>query len=150
MNTLQELNATVHRPMTLCSCGVLRGDRLLARSNAQLIVAPEPLKSDSPAYDDDDLLLSSLYIDINVLSVSPDVVLVNDACPELARILEHSRVQVVPARHRHRCIFIGGAIALLWTRSAKTGRRITSTSIGDKRNRLLRKAAARKPIALGA
>ncbi|WP_439366271.1 hypothetical protein ACNJYD_10515 [Bradyrhizobium sp. DASA03005] len=74
---------------------VSKGDRLFAGSNAQVIVAPEPLKNSSPAYDDDDLLLSSHYIDINVISVPPEVVLVNDACPELARFLEHSRFPVV-------------------------------------------------------
>ncbi|WP_225649535.1 glycine amidinotransferase [Bradyrhizobium australafricanum] len=79
-----------------------------AMRNWDMIVAPEPLKNNFPTYDDDDLLLSSLYIDINVLSVAPDLVLVNDACPELARILERNRFQVVPVRHRHRRLFGGG------------------------------------------
>ncbi|MBB4380325.1 glycine amidinotransferase [Bradyrhizobium sp. SBR1B] len=94
--------------------------RLLVRSRAvadylpkemrnwDMIVAPEPAKNNFPIYDDDDLLLSSLYIDVNVLSVASDVVLVNDACPELARILEQNRFQVIPVRHRHRRIFGGG------------------------------------------
>ncbi|GAA0002128.1 glycine amidinotransferase [Bradyrhizobium diazoefficiens] len=46
-----------------------------AMRNWDMIVAPEPTKNSFPAYNDDDLLLSSLYIDVNVLSVAPDVVL---------------------------------------------------------------------------
>ncbi|MCA1529673.1 hypothetical protein [Bradyrhizobium yuanmingense] len=108
-----------------------------------MIVAPELLKNGSPAYDDDDLPLSSLYIDINVLSVPPDVVLVNDACPELARILEHSRFPVIPARHRHRWIFI--CFTLDTVREDGTEDFFNYT--GDKRNRLLPEAAPRKAIA---
>ncbi|WP_246786769.1 hypothetical protein [Bradyrhizobium sp. USDA 3458] len=58
--------------------------------------------------------LSDSHIDSMVLplapglSVAPDLVLVNDACPELARILERNRFQVVPVRHRHRRLFGGG------------------------------------------
>ncbi|TWI57251.1 glycine amidinotransferase [Bradyrhizobium huanghuaihaiense] len=87
-----------------------------AMRNWDMIVAPEPTKNSFPAYNDDDLLLSSLYIDVNVLSVAPDVVLVNDACPELARILEQYSFQVVPVRRRHRRIFGGGFVPLRYSR----------------------------------
>jgi len=76
---LDELNEDVEGIVTRCgslSDRASADDPLLMRSrkvtdylpeNEQVIVAPEPLKNSSPAYDDDDLLLSSLYMDINVL-----------------------------------------------------------------------------------
>ncbi|MER5527211.1 glycine amidinotransferase [Streptomyces sp. NPDC002677] len=73
-----------------------------------LIVPPTPEHNTFPQYDDDDLILTSPYIDLNVLSVSPDTVLVNEACPELARELERHGFTAVPVRHRHRRLFGGG------------------------------------------
>ncbi|WP_329315413.1 MULTISPECIES: glycine amidinotransferase [unclassified Streptomyces] len=73
-----------------------------------LIVPPEPGGDNFPRYDDDDLILTSPFIDLNVLSVSPDTVLVNEACPELMRKLEQHKFTVVPVRHRHRRLFGGG------------------------------------------
>ncbi|MEV6923835.1 glycine amidinotransferase [Dactylosporangium sp. NPDC051485] len=73
-----------------------------------LIVPPPPERNNFPQYGQDDLLLTSLFIDLNVLSVSPDTVLVNEACPELIRTLEQHRFTVVPVRHRHRRLFGGG------------------------------------------
>lgn len=73
-----------------------------------LIVPPPPEINAFPQYDDDDLVLTSLYIDLNVFSVDPDTVLVNEACPELIRTLEQNRFTVVPVRHRHRRLFGGG------------------------------------------
>lgn len=72
------------------------------------IVAPEPDESTFPAYDDDGLVLTSPFIDLNVLSVDPDTVLVNEACPALRRTLESNGFTTVPVRHRHRRIFGGG------------------------------------------
>lgn len=73
-----------------------------------MIVAPAPTSDNFPRYDDDDLILTSPYIDLNVLSFDPDTVLVNEACPELMRTLEQHRFTVVPVRHRHRRLFGGG------------------------------------------
>ncbi|MFI9721861.1 glycine amidinotransferase [Streptomyces sp. NPDC052396] len=73
-----------------------------------MIFPPEPRDNQFPVYEDDDLVLTSRYIDLNVLSVSPDTVLVNSACPELMRTLERHRLTVVPVRHRHRRLFGGG------------------------------------------
>lgn len=73
-----------------------------------MIVAPLPKENNFPQYDDSDLILTSPYIDLNVLSVSPDTVLVNEACPELIRTLEQHKFTVVPVRHRHRRLFGGG------------------------------------------
>ncbi|MFC9842960.1 glycine amidinotransferase [Streptomyces sp. NPDC060223] len=98
----------------------LRPGLLLVRSEAvrdqlpeplhtwDVIVPPPPEANNFPHYDDDDLVLTSLFIDLNVLSVGPDTVLVNDACPELIRTLEKHRFTVVPIRHRHRRLFGGG------------------------------------------
>lgn len=73
-----------------------------------MIVPPLPEANNFPQYDDTDLVLTSPYIDLNVLSVNPDTVLVNEACPELIRILEQHKFTVVPVRHRHRRLFGGG------------------------------------------
>ncbi|MGC0375072.1 glycine amidinotransferase [Streptomyces sp. SAI-229] len=73
-----------------------------------LITPPEPESDNFPRYDDDDLILTSPFIDLNVLSTAPDTVLVNDACPELMRKLERHGFTVVPVRHRHRRLFGGG------------------------------------------
>jgi glycine amidinotransferase len=73
-----------------------------------MIFPPEPEDNNFPDYDDDDLILTSRYIDLNVLSISPDTVMVNAACPELARTLERRGFTVVPVRHRHRRLFGGG------------------------------------------
>lgn len=73
-----------------------------------MIVPPPATADDFPRYQDDDLILTSPFIDLNVLSVDPDTVLVNDACPELIRELERHKFTVVPVRHRHRRLFGGG------------------------------------------
>ncbi|MFI0982561.1 glycine amidinotransferase [Streptomyces sp. NPDC021093] len=73
-----------------------------------LIVPPEPESDNFPRYDDDDLILTSPFIDLNVFSVDPRTVLVNEACPELMRKLEQHGFTVVPVRHRHRRLFGGG------------------------------------------
>jgi glycine amidinotransferase len=98
----------------------LRPGTLLVRSRDVAEKLPAPLRSwdmivppvvsaDSfPRYQDDDLILTSPFIDLNVLSVDPDTVLVNEACPELIRELERHRFTVVPVRHRHRRLFGGG------------------------------------------
>lgn len=72
------------------------------------IVAPPPGPNSFPTYDEDDLILTSPYIDLNVLSVDPETVLVNEACPELMRVLEKHGFTAVPVRHRHRRLFGGG------------------------------------------
>lgn len=73
-----------------------------------MVFPPEPEDNNFPDYDDDDLVLTSRYIDLNVLSLAPDTVMVNAACPELARTLEKRGFTVVPVRHRHRRLFGGG------------------------------------------
>ncbi|WP_406150551.1 glycine amidinotransferase [Streptomyces sp. NBC_01012] len=72
------------------------------------IVAPTPTQNSFPRYDDDALILTSPFIDLNVLSVDPETVLVNESSPELIRTLEQAKFTVVPVRHRHRRLFGGG------------------------------------------
>jgi glycine amidinotransferase len=72
------------------------------------IFAPEPRENNFPRYADDDLVLTSPYIDLNVLSIDPETVMANEACPELLRLLEKVGFTVVPVRHRHRRLFGGG------------------------------------------
>ncbi|MEU8877675.1 glycine amidinotransferase [Streptomyces javensis] len=98
----------------------LRPGLLLVRSDAvadalppplrrwDRIVAPAPQRNNFPRYESDALILTSPFIDLNVLSVTPDTVLVNEACPELVRTLEEAKFTVVPVRHRHRRLFGGG------------------------------------------
>ncbi|MER5889490.1 glycine amidinotransferase [Streptomyces sp. NPDC001941] len=98
----------------------LRPGTLLVRSEAvadklpealrswDRIVAPTPESDNFPRYEDEDLVLTSPFIDLNVLSAGPETVLVNEACPELMRTLEKYRFTVVPVRHRHRRLFGGG------------------------------------------
>ncbi|MGI5457611.1 glycine amidinotransferase [Streptomyces sp. CA-249302] len=73
------------------------------------IVPPEPDPGAFPVYDDyEDLVLTSPYIDLNVLSVDEHTVLVNQECTGLAKLLEAEGFDVVPVRHRHRRLFGGG------------------------------------------
>jgi len=73
------------------------------------IVPPEPDAGAFPVYDDyKDLVLTSPYIDLNVLSVDERTVLVNQECTGLAKILEAEGFDVVPVQHRHRRLFGGG------------------------------------------
>lgn len=92
---------------------LVRSDEVADRLPGKLrtwdrVVAPAPWTDAFPRYDDDDLVLTSPFIDLNVLSVDESTVLVNDACPELARTLEGRGFTVVPVRHRHRRLFGGG------------------------------------------
>ncbi|MFD8259568.1 glycine amidinotransferase [Streptomyces griseoluteus] len=73
------------------------------------IVPPEPDAGAFPVYDDyEDLVLTSPYIDLNVLSVDEHTVLVNEECTGLIKLLETEKFDVVPVRHRHRRLFGGG------------------------------------------
>lgn len=98
----------------------LRPGKLLLRAPQFLDVLPAPLKKwdiiyppDStenifPTYEEDDLILTSKYIDLNVLSVDEETVIVNALFPELIKTLEKHGFNAVPVRHRHRRLFGGG------------------------------------------
>lgn len=73
------------------------------------LVPPEPDAGAFPVYDDyEDLVLTSPYIDLNVLSIDEHTVLVNEECTGLIKLLEGEGFDVVPVRHRHRRLFGGG------------------------------------------
>jgi len=72
------------------------------------LVPPPPDPGSFPVYDDEDLVLTSPYIDLNVLSISQEVVVVNEQCIGLRKLLESEGFDVVPVRHRHRRLFGGG------------------------------------------
>ncbi|MCX4853704.1 glycine amidinotransferase [Streptomyces canus] len=74
----------------------------------KFIVPPEPDLGSFPTYDDTDLVLTSPYIDINVLSLDEQRVLVNADCTGLIKALEGEGFTVIPVRHRHRRLFGGG------------------------------------------
>ncbi|HEV7302450.1 MAG TPA: hypothetical protein VGN72_24135 [Tepidisphaeraceae bacterium] len=74
----------------------------------KFIIPPIPSEKNFPIYDDGDLLLTSPYIDLNVLSVNPETVVANQDCPDVIRALELEGFLVIPVRHRHRRLFGGG------------------------------------------
>ncbi|KUL37275.1 glycine amidinotransferase [Streptomyces sp. NRRL F-4489] len=98
----------------------LRPGTLLLRNPGVLEFLPEPLRrwdriympapdpTDFPGYGSDDLTLTSLYIDMNVLSLDESTVVVNSQAPRLIKTLESHGFDVVPVRHRHRRLFGGG------------------------------------------
>jgi hypothetical protein len=76
--------------------------------NWRYIIPPEPDLGAFPVCEDDDLVLTSPYIDLNVLSVSPQVVVANESCTGVVKVLDAAGFEVVPVRHRHRRLFGGG------------------------------------------
>lgn len=97
------------RPGTL----MLRDSRYLcmlpkALQTWDIIYPPEPTTNNFPSYQEDQLLLTSKYIDSNVLSIDENTVIVNSLSPELIKILERNKFNVIPVQHRHRRIFGGG------------------------------------------
>lgn len=92
---------------------LLRNEGVAERLPAPLqrwdrIYAPAPRSHNFPSYDDDDLIVSSPYIDMNVLSLDENTVVVNSLFPELIAALEGRGLTAVPVRHRHRRLFGGG------------------------------------------
>jgi glycine amidinotransferase len=76
--------------------------------NWKYIIPPPPASGAFPTYNQDDLVLTSPYIDLNVLSISPDTILANKDCTGLIKILEQEGFNVIPVQHRHRRLFGGG------------------------------------------
>lgn len=74
----------------------------------KVLYSPEPDEARFPEYRGEYMALASKYIDMNVLSLSPDTVIVNSLYPELIRLLEQNRFTVIPVRHRHRRLIGGG------------------------------------------
>lgn len=76
--------------------------------NWKYIVPPHPEQGAFPSYNEDDLVLTSPYIDLNVLSIDSDTVLANKDCVGLIKTLEREGFNVIPVQHRHRRLFGGG------------------------------------------
>ena len=72
------------------------------------IYYPEPARNGFPDYGNKDLILTSRFIDMNVLSIDSETVIVNTDHLELIRKLEANGITAVPVRHRHRRLFGGG------------------------------------------
>jgi glycine amidinotransferase len=73
-----------------------------------IIYPPEPTESIFPSYGEDDLVVASKYIDLNVLSIDENRVIVNSLFPELMTTLEQHGFTPIPVQHRHRRLFGGG------------------------------------------
>lgn len=73
-----------------------------------VIYPPEPTENMFPQYEESEMLLTSRFIDSNVLSVDEDKVIVNSLFPELAKVLEANGFTPIMVQHRHRRIFGGG------------------------------------------
>ena len=73
-----------------------------------IIYSPEPDPTCFPTYEDEDLVLTSLYIDLNVLSIDEERMIVNSYNPELIKTLEKHGFTPIPVPHRHRRLFAGG------------------------------------------
>ncbi len=73
-----------------------------------IIYPPEPTENIFPTYEADDLILTTKYIDLNVLSIDEEKIIVNSLFPELIKTLEKHGFTPIPVRHRHRRIFGGG------------------------------------------
>ena len=74
----------------------------------KFLIPPPPDPGDFPVYDDGDLVLTSPYIDLNVLSIDEETVLVNEDCTGVRKLLESEGITAIPVRHRHRRLFGGG------------------------------------------
>jgi hypothetical protein len=73
-----------------------------------VIYAPEVSEARFPDYGEHGFNLASRFIDLNVLSLDENTVIANSLCPELLRLLERRRFDVIPVQHRHRRLFSGG------------------------------------------
>lgn len=72
------------------------------------IIPPEPAPDSFPVYQQNDLILTSPYIDLNVFSIDEQRVVVNESCLGLIQLLDKEGFTTIPVRHRHRRLFGGG------------------------------------------
>ncbi len=72
------------------------------------VTAPEVEEDRFPSYGGTSLPIASRHIDLNVFSVDENTVIVNSLYPELVRLLEKRRFEVVPVMLRHRRLIGGG------------------------------------------
>jgi glycine amidinotransferase len=79
-----------------------------AMKSWEILYPPEVNLARFPSYKEINFNLSSKFIDMNVLSLDEDTVIVNSLYPELIKLLESKKMNVIPVRHRHRRLFGGG------------------------------------------
>lgn len=72
------------------------------------IIYPPDTTPQFPTYTDSDAMLTSTYIDMNVLSLDGRKIICNTLYPELAELLYKEGFDPIPVQHRHRRIFAGG------------------------------------------
>lgn len=72
------------------------------------IIYPPNTTPQFPAYNENDALLTSTYIDMNVLSLDDKKIICNTLYPELSELLYKEGFDPIPVQHRHRRIFGGG------------------------------------------
>jgi len=74
----------------------------------KIIYPPKPSKNQFPEYEKEDPILTSAFIDMNVLSIDGNKIICNSLFPELAELLYEEGFDPIPVQHRHRRIFAGG------------------------------------------
>lgn len=74
----------------------------------KIIIPPEPTQTQFPTYDSNDIIVTSPYIDMNVLSLDGNKIITNSLFPELSELLYKEGFDPIPVQHRHRRIFGGG------------------------------------------
>lgn len=92
---------------------LLRDEKFLEQMPAFLkdwnILYPPKVTEDCfPTYDSGDNLLTSKFIDMNVLSLDGNKIITNSMFPELSDMLYENGFDPIPVQHRHRRIFAGG------------------------------------------
>jgi len=72
------------------------------------IIYPPKTTPHFPDYNKDDTMLTSTFIDMNVLAIGNDKIICNSLYPELCDLLYNNGFYPIPVQHRHRRIFAGG------------------------------------------
>jgi len=74
----------------------------------KIIYPPKPSKNQFPIYDADDTILTTPFIDMNILSLDGNKIICNSLFPELNELLYKEGFDPIPVKHKHRRIFAGG------------------------------------------
>lgn len=73
------------------------------------IIYPPKITEDAfPKYNEHDTMLTTPFIDMNVLSLDGNKIITNSMFPELSEMLYKEGFNPIPVQHRHRRIFAGG------------------------------------------
>ena len=74
----------------------------------KIIYPPEISKDMFPKYDKSDIMLTTPFIDMNVLSLDGNKIICNSLFPELSEMFYKEGFDPVEVQHRHRRVFAGG------------------------------------------